>query len=104
MERELQHQYFLRWLPSGEDRNGAGACALAGDYGDAGAAGGGTAVPGFAAAAVAVVESTYVAGIAVEGIFFSGGGVAIVGGGAHRVRGGVLRGGPTFWSVGAAGD
>src|SRR5216684_5329214 len=103
VERELQHQYFLRRLPSGEDRNGAGACALDGNYGDAGAAGGGTAVPGFAAAAVAVVESTYVAGIAVEGIFFSGGGGAIVGGGTYWLRGWILRGGgPIFWSLGAA--
>src|SRR5260370_21154500 len=104
MERELQHQYFFRWRPLGEDRNGAGACAFNGDYGDAGAAGGGTAVPGFAATAVAVGESAYAEGIEVEGIFFGGGGRAFTGGGAHRVRGGVLRGRPTFRSVGAAGN
>src|SRR5260370_9590348 len=103
MERELQHQYFFRWLPLGEDRNGAGACAFNGDYGDAGAAGGGTAVPGFAATAVAVGESAYAEGIAVEGIFFGGGGRAFTGGRAHRVRGGVLRCRPTFPPLGAPG-
>src|SRR5467141_2997397 len=105
MERELQHQCFIQWLPPGEDRNGTGACALDGDYGDAGVAGGGTAVSGFAAATIAVVESAYAAGIAVEGIFFGGGGGVIAGGSTHWLRGRILRGGgPIFWSVGAAGN
>src|SRR5260370_22226420 len=104
MERQLCHERVLQRIHSGEDRIGAAVFGVDGADGDAGAAGGGTAVPGFAAAAIAAVESFHIARIAVEGIFFGGGGGAFAGGGTHRVRGWILCSGPTFWSVGAPGN
>src|SRR6266404_2686160 len=104
MGRELRHECLLCRLYFGEDWVGSAGFSVDGPDGDAGAAGGGTAVPLFATAAIAACERVYVAGIALEGIFLRGGGGAVYGGRAHRICGALLRGGATFLGVGAAGD
>ena len=100
---QLRHQQFLRQFFGDEDCRGAAALGIDGDYGDAGAARGGAAVSGIAAGALAAFANVDAAGIAVEGVFFRGGGGVVDGRGAHRVRSGVLRGSQPFWGLGAAG-
>src|SRR6267143_4147969 len=104
MGRELRHERFLYGVHSGEDRVRRAGFTVNGADSHAGAAGGGTAVPLFATAAIAACKRVYVAGIALEGIFLRGGGGAVYGGRAHRICGALLRGGATFRGVGAAGD
>src|ERR1700726_4425769 len=104
MGRGLRHECFLYGVHSGEDRVSCTGFAVDGTDGDIGATRGGTAVPRVATAAIAACESIYVAGIAVERIFLGGGGGAFHGGRAHWLCGALLRGGATFWSVGAAGN